>query len=116
MYLGKISLKVPKPAPASVWSAGDEGAPFTITLSQATPLLMITAEGAERIRFFPARESAATPKIVEEGERLGERLTLGVEDHDEYGRVSGVVEIVRQGGSEFYTLAARDGGPAAEEE
>ncbi len=107
--------RIPKPAPASVWSSGGGGEPFRVIGSKgAKPLLLILAPDAERVRFFPGADSAPIKDLIEGGDRAGGQLVLALERAEDYGRVSGVVEIVGGGGSAFYTLTARDGEPDAD--
>jgi thiol:disulfide interchange protein DsbD len=54
--------------------------------------LTVEAKGAERVSFFPYEESASTPKLLEQGEAKGDKLTVSVEPSKESRRVRGVVE------------------------
>lgn len=54
--------------------------------------LVVEAKGAERVAFFPYEESAATPKLLEQGEAKGEKLAVSVEPSKASRRVRGVVE------------------------
>ncbi len=100
--------RLPRPAPDSVWSPGDGEPPFRVIGSQGTkPMLLILAAGADRVRFMPGADCPAIPDLIAEGDKAGAQLLLPVESHDDYYRVTGIVEVVTEDGSAFYWLPVR---------
>lgn len=77
-------------------SGGDQG-----------KVLIVESDGADRLEFYPARDSAPPAAIIQDGVSDTGTMTLPLGDNYEHATaVHGVLEVKRDGTTRFYTLEA----------
>ncbi len=75
-----------------VWSSSNPAVRADVVAES----LEIEVPGASRVSFFPGRGCVEVPAIVQQGDRKGSRLSVGLEQ-TEGGRVVGLVRVERAG-------------------
>ncbi|MEZ6243558.1 MAG: protein-disulfide reductase DsbD family protein [Phycisphaerales bacterium] len=102
--------RIPKPAPASVWKPLMADTPFSVQVSEGGPAtVQISSRGVRGIRFFPSADCPTITNLIEAGDVKGGRTALRFDRHEDAAAIRGVVEIVGEEGSAFYTLSRRGG-------